>query len=53
MQSDVNYRPTFERQQYEGHVKENVSPGTPVTLDHPVKVIDPDEGANAEYKVSA
>ena len=43
------FRPKFDRQQYEAYVRENSAPGTPLTLEHPITVVDPDEGNNARF----
>ncbi|CAG7723425.1 unnamed protein product [Allacma fusca] len=49
---DVNDNPPkFEKPLYEARVRENSNPGTPLTMEHPVKVIDPDEGSNAEFMI--
>jgi len=44
-------RPKFDRPKYFGAVRENSSPGTPVELEHPIKIFDADEGPNRDFMV--
>ncbi|XP_035703696.1 cadherin-89D isoform X2 [Folsomia candida] len=49
LEDENDNSPKFDRQVYEGFVRENSLPGTPLSMEIPVTVIDPDDGPNAQF----
>lgn len=44
--------PSFDRDRYEGYVKENSPAGSEIRLDYPIKVHDSDVGINAHFTLT-
>lgn len=50
MEDENDNPPTFEFDQYEGHILENSPGGTEVTLNNPIRAKDLDSNSNSQFR---